>query len=125
MTDVKRPLFSIPVASTAFSSDAHVVFDGGNLAVRFAYREVTGEANGEILFRKTRAFRHRAEIYCTVWHIGGAYDTVVELDDSQWKDELREAAPAHQMDQWTMKHFMIYLDSFGCLEVIAESAHLR
>ena len=125
MIDVKHPLFSIPVASTALSNDVQLAFDGGNLALRFSYREDGGEIEGGIVFQKTRAFRHRAEIYCTEWHIECAYDTVVEVADVQWKDELREAAPAHQKDQWSMKHFMIYLDSFGCLEVIAESAELR
>jgi hypothetical protein len=122
---MKRPLFSIPVASTALSDDAQVFFDGGDLAVRFAYRARSTEAKGEIVFRKTRAFRHRQEIYCTAWHIEEAYDTVVELDDAQWKNELLAAAPDHQKDRWIMKHFMIYLDSFGCLEVIAESAEIR
>jgi len=33
---------NVPVASTAFSNDAQVVFDGGNVAVRFAYSEHRG-----------------------------------------------------------------------------------
>lgn len=27
-------------------------------------------------------------------------------------------------DYWVMRHFMIYVDSFGCIEVVAESAVL-
>jgi hypothetical protein len=121
---MQRPLFSIPVASTSFSSDARVSFDGGDVSLQFSYREGAKGVDGQVLFRKARAFRHRQEIYCTHWHVEHAYDTVVEVEDPQWPDELRRAAPGHQKDQWILKHFMIYVDSFGCLEVIAESAEL-
>jgi hypothetical protein len=77
-----------------------------------------------VLFIKPRAFRKREEIYCTTWHIDGAYDTVCEIQKSDWVDELCAAAVPEWRDYWVMRHFMIYVDSFGCLEVVAESAVL-
>ncbi|MCW5220686.1 hypothetical protein D5041_13295 [Verminephrobacter aporrectodeae subsp. tuberculatae] len=77
-----------------------------------------------VLFIKPRAFRKREEIYCTVWHIEDAYDTVCEIQGSDWVDELRAAATPDKRDYWVMRHFMIYVDSFGCLEVVAESVLL-
>jgi hypothetical protein len=75
-------------------------------------------------FVKQRAFRKRAEIYCTRWHVEGVYDTVCEVQPSDWVEELRAAAVPEWRDQWVMRHFMIYVDGFGCLEVVAESVVL-
>jgi hypothetical protein len=78
----------------------------------------------EIVFVKPRAFRKREECYCTIWHIDQAYDTVCERVNSDWVAELRKDAVPEWRDYWVMRHFMIYLDSFACLEVVAESASL-
>jgi hypothetical protein len=77
-----------------------------------------------VLFVKPRAFRKREETYCTGWHVKDAYDTVCEIRESDWVKELRHDATPEWRDSWVMRHFMIYVDSFGCLEVIAESAAL-
>lgn len=66
----------------------------------------------------------RTEIYCTSWHVKDTYDTVCEIMESDWVAELRRDAVSEWRDYWIMRHFIIYVDSFGCLEVIAESASL-
>jgi hypothetical protein len=71
-------------------------------------------------FDRVRAYRHRAESHCTVAHIE-AYDALMEVEDSEWVAELLEAMPADMRDDFEMHHFMIYLDSSGCYEVVAES----
>ena len=53
------------------------------------------------------------------------YDSVCEIEESDWVAELRQDAVAEWRDHWVMRHFMIYLDGFGCLEVVAESASLE
>lgn len=78
-----------------------------------------------VLFSKPRAFRKREETYCTAWHVKETYDTVCEVDDSEWVAELRRDAVPEWRDRWVMRHFMIYVDGFGCLEVVAESAELE
>ena len=77
-----------------------------------------------MLFVKPRAFRKREETYCTIWHLENTYDTVCEITESDWVAELRRDAVPEWRDRWVMRHFIIYVDSFGCLEVIAESAAL-
>jgi hypothetical protein len=44
--------------------------------------------------------------------------------DSDWVAELRSDAVPEWRDRWVLRHFTVYLDGFGCLEVIAESAAL-
>ena len=77
-----------------------------------------------VAFIKPRAFRKREETYCTAWHVKDVYDTVCEVTASQWVAELRNDAVPEWRDHWVMRHFMIYLDAFGCVEVVAESATL-
>jgi hypothetical protein len=54
-------------------------------------------------------------------HIEGAYDTVVELEDSPWVAELLMAEPAETWGRWIIRHFMLFIDGAGCFEVAAES----
>ena len=54
-------------------------------------------------------------------HIEGAYDTVVEIEDSGWVSELLVAEPRETWGRWVIRHFMIFIDSAGCFEVAAES----
>ena len=72
-------------------------------------------------FSKVRAVRYRAELYLTEWHIEHAYDALVEVLDSEWISELRDAAPADLRDTWERHHYMLTLDSFGSIEVVAAS----
>jgi len=122
----KHSLFSIPFPSTSVV-DEPVYLDRSNLSLLWLTGETDDDrvVRSEILFVRPRALRHRGESYCTPWHIEDAYDTVVEVDDSEWADELGRVALAARKHSFVLRHFMIYLDSFGCLEVLAESVELR
>lgn len=74
-----------------------------------------------VLFVKPRAVRTRAEIYCSIWHLTDTYDTVCEVMESDWVAELKNDAVPDWRDRWAMRHFILYVDSFGCIEVVAES----
>lgn len=78
--------------------------------------------SARLKFFRQRAFRKRSESHCTAWHVKDTYDTLCEVLDSDWVEELQSASAANLGHKWVMHHFMIYVDSFGCLEVIAESA---
>lgn len=118
----KHQLFALPCASTgAIESPTLIDRDDGLLV------SLVGDDDGRaikagVLFVKPRAFRKREEVYCTSWHVKDAYDTVCEIRESDWVAELRADAVPEWRDRWIMRHFLIYLADFGCLEVIAESA---
>jgi hypothetical protein len=120
MTSKKR-LFEIPVPSTSLTSEAY--FDGQGVmpAIRFGYAKDGIEYRAGIGFTRVLAARKRAERCCTAWHIEGAYDTLVEIEDSSWVREIRADTQEMWRDKWATHHYMIYLDSAGCFEVIAES----
>lgn len=121
----KLPIFSLPYPSTAAVYEPSLVHEDRGLLLSLVCDDDGHGRHVGVLFVKPRAFRTRAEIYCTVWHIADAYDTVCEVKESDWVAELRNDAVPDWRDRWVMRHFMIYVDSFGCLEVVAESAVLE
>ena len=50
-----------------------------------------------------------------------AYDTLVEIEESFWIAEMEVDVPEPYRDEWNPRHFMIYLDSVGCFEFLAQS----
>lgn len=121
MLAVKFPLGELPVASTSFGSDVDVEMGGGAVTLRFTFPRDGVDYRGGVRFEKLRAYRWRAESYCTAWHIEGAYDTIAEVEESQWVAELVAAEPEHRRGFWAMRHFMLYVDSAGCFEAVAAS----
>jgi hypothetical protein len=117
----KVPLGVLPVPSTSFTSDAALEAPGGEVNLRFEYRRGGGRYRSGVHFEKVRAYRFRAESHCTAWHVDGAYDTVAEVEDSDLVAELMAAEPAETWGSWEMHHFMLYVDSAGCFEVVAAS----
>lgn len=117
----KKQLHTIAVPSTSFLTEAY--FDGQGItpAIRFAYEKDGVEHRGGIKFNKVAAVRTRAERCCKAWHIEGAYDTLVEIEESPWVEELRADTQEMWRNKWEMHHYMICLDSVGCFEVVAES----
>ena len=51
----------------------------------------------------------------------GVYDTIAEVEQSDWISELFAAEPPETWGSWEMHHFMLYVDSAGCYEVAAAS----
>jgi len=99
-----------------------VSFEGGDLLLSMDFDHECVAQSARLRFVKTRAHRHRAEIHCTVWHVADAYDTVCEVQESDWVQELLSDSVPEWRDYWVMRHFIIYVDSYGCLEFAAESA---
>jgi hypothetical protein len=117
----KKPLYTVPVASTSFTTEAYFDGQGISPAIRFVYGKDGTKHQGGINFDKVLAVRTRSERCCTAWHIDGAYDTLVEVEGSPWVDEMRADTAEQWRNKWAMHHYMIYLDSAGCFEVIADS----
>jgi len=120
----KRILFATPYPSTAVIQGPTLIDDDSGLLVAMSCDDEGHEKFIRLRFIKPRAFRKREQTYCTSWHVKDTFDTVCEIDKSDWIEELRSDAMPEWRDQWIMRHFMVYFDNFGCLEVAAESAEL-
>lgn len=120
----KQQVLMLPLPSTSIVRGPAVNTEGGDLLLSMTFDDHGQYRSVCLRLVKQRAFRKRAEIYCTAWHVADAYDTLCEVTGSDWVNELRAASSPEWRDSWVMRHFMLYVDSFGCLEVIAESAVL-
>jgi len=117
----KKPLHTVPVPSTSFTTEAYLDGKGSTPTIRFGYKKDGVKHEGGISFSRVLATRTRAERSCKVWHMEGAYDTLVEVEGSPWIEEMRADTTEQFRFMWEMHHYMIYLDSVGCFEIIAES----
>lgn len=53
-----------------------------------------------------------------------SFDVLLEIVGSQWiMDQLEDIAPRYR-DEFTVRPFMIYFDSSGCFEVLADDFEL-
>lgn len=115
----KRPLATLPVPSTSLLSDATFEHPGGEALLRFEFEREGVASRGGLRFEKVRSYRFCAEGHCTAWHVTDVYDTLAEVQDSEWVDELPAAEPSETSGRWDVHHFMVYIDSVGCFEVAA------
>jgi hypothetical protein len=110
---------SIPCPSTEIVGEPEMRVAGADLALSFVFEDDDDSRFvARVEFSGVRAFRKRAESFCTVWHVEDAYDTVVEVLDSVWISELASDLSDRWKGRFPMRHFLLYLDSFGALEVI-------
>jgi hypothetical protein len=121
----KIQLASIPTPSTAFTEEATLTVSESVATIAFEFDRDGDIYSCELSFTGVRAYRFRAESHSKAWHIEGAYDTVVEVEGSDWVSELVEAEPAENWGNFEMHHFMIYLDSWGSFEVVSKSWNLQ
>lgn len=124
----QEKVFDLPYPTTSIihgPEGVELFCTAGGLSIPLSFDDEEIIRSFVLQFDKVRAYRKRAEIYCTSWHVSDAYDRVCEIRKSDWVRELKEAAVKDMRDQWVMRHFIIYIDSFGCLEVVAESVCLK
>ncbi|TXK17715.1 hypothetical protein [Homoserinibacter sp. GY 40078] len=115
----KQVIGEISPIPSAYTTDAVFTDLGATVELTYTYEYMGGLYAGGIGFDTARAYRFRAESHCTSWHFE-AYDTLVEVLDSSWVRELRDAEPSVTGGIWTMRHFLIYLDDSGAYEVVAK-----
>lgn len=113
-------LLSAP--SRAFAS-FDVDFRSSDVLLSYTFWERDVERSSGVYFDNVQAFKRRADIYSTAWHLE-AYDRVVEIGESAWVEELRDGAVPRWRDHWSMRHFMVYIDGEGTFEVVAEDVLL-
>jgi hypothetical protein len=113
----KRILYTLPVPSTDLDGEARLCGE----TLQFQYQRDGTRVRGGIRFEHVAATRTRVERNSTVWHIEGAYDTLVEIVPSAWAEEIRAATEARWRDHWALHHYLIYVDSAGSFEVLADS----
>lgn len=116
----KRIIGPLSPPPSAFTADAVFTHPGGDAELRCTYERDGSMFAGGLRFHRVRAYRFVAEGHCTPWHVEDAYDTLVEIEKSDWIGELLAAERSETSGQWKIRHFLIYIDDSGAYEVAAE-----
>lgn len=120
MVQKQVPVGELTPPSAEIVSDVMSIFDGGALELRFEFDLDGVVYRSGVRFEKVRAHRYRAEGHCRPWHVD-VYGIVAEVEDSDWVADLSVSEPAETWGGWVLRHFMLYIDSAGCFEVVAGS----
>lgn len=91
----------------------------GNAVITLDFGEDSPH-NGELIFRGARAFRRASIVFCTSLDLEGAYDTLVEIVDSEWLSEMQAIAESGHHSIPNLHHFAIFFDGWGAFEFLAE-----
>lgn len=117
--------FKLPGSSFNCVSDATIQVLGAVIILRFDYFKIKSDAyRSAILFEDAITYRYRSQNCCTIWHIEDANDCVVEVTESEWLVQQISEMHVRHRDSVSAKHFLIWLDSFGCFEALADSFHV-
>jgi len=93
-----------------------------NLEAQYEYysHEAGADVTGCIRFEGVAAYRFRGEMH-SLGSAEGSYDTLVEIETSDWLHELLSKEPSHIWGSVRRKkHFAVFFSNNGYLEVIAD-----
>ncbi len=114
------PIAPLTAPSTAIVDEPRLESAGGRLTLRWRFDRETRVLASGLQFEGASDFRHGTESHSTSWHLAG-YDHLVQVSPSEWLEEAKEIEVARGYGGWEIKHYLIYLDSWGYLEVLARS----
>jgi len=118
-----KKLFEIPVSSFDISKGISMEIKGLELTIVIKYFDKKNKVL-KIHFDKVQCYKHTSsrltkEIYYTQEpNQFVIYDTLVEIEDSEWLNELKELNE-EEFNLWKLKHYAIHLDDFHVWQVIA------
>lgn len=124
MSERLREVLHLP--RTTGECDSGPLFEGGfgEVQVRYDVEGEEGPVWTTIRFRGAVAVRTTPDVAVSRYMLE-AFSRVCEVEGSSWVEELREAgAKAGGNYGESLRHFVVYFDHEGCIEVAAQSASL-
>ena len=109
-----KVLYELPEPSTLDNSD-----ESWSLIQYEYFRDGEWYRSG-LKFKHVAAARMRIERAAALWHLE-AYNKLVEVEHSDWVEEIREDTVDHYRERWQMHHYLIYVHGDGAFEFIADS----
>lgn len=83
--------------------------------------DVDGSSEVGILkFLRPRAYRWRAEVHCTGYHVTDCFLSLCKIDDSAWATEIKGQTRDGWKNQWKLEHFIFFVPDFSSFEVLCE-----
>lgn len=116
-----RTILELPESTAQCEIGPEIRQSPGAISVRYDAEAEGGVSWTSIRFGSALASRFTPE--CAITELmPEAYSRLCEIEHSTWLSELRARASAqHQIIPPSQRHFMVFFDHVGCLEVVAES----
>ena len=106
-------LWELPILSSELEDEVKFVVENANATLILNH----DSALIEIRFETTLCHLHTSERFTK--SILGAYDAIVEIEESEWIKELEELNSS-DVEFWGLKHYAIYIEKMGLYQFIAE-----
>lgn len=114
---MSKIIYELKMFSSNLKNEPEFIVDGMKTILKIEGYDDEGEINkvriefDSVLCYKRTSARFTPKLY-------DSYDKVVELQDSDWLNELK-AINNEDYDFWKPRHFILYLDEIGMYEFIA------
>lgn len=116
----KRALATLP-AKASLRSDARFAHPDAAAELWYETSRAGSMVREGFRFERVRAFRFCAESHCTPWQVEDAFDTLVEVAESDWVHAILKRERTEMLGKWKIRHFLIFIDGSGAYEIAAES----
>lgn len=107
----------LPFSTAECDESPKINFVLGSLILIFDYLFDSKKQYAEIIFDGAICMKFTADTVISQEMLD-AYSKVCEYEDSDWLSQFRKQADADLGSDY--KHFRIYFDHYGCLDVIAK-----
>lgn len=105
-------LWELPILSSELEEEVKLETDNANTILFINHSKI----KIKIIFDTALCHLHTSERFTKA--MLNAYDTIVEIEDSDWINELRELNRS-DFDFWKLKHYAIYIEKMGMYQFIA------
>lgn len=126
--EVKMDMLSLvqTLPTTAETEEGPIIeHRPGEVVVRYDLEGATGIEWVTIRFIVAVALQFTPDASVTAWMVE-AFSKVCARDGSPWLAKLRgRAEEREQVVPASLRHFLVYFDHYGCLEVLAEDVKVE
>lgn len=125
MAKIARTFLELPQSTAECDKGPEVRFRPGQIMVRYDYESETGVTWVTLRFTSALALKFTPDIATNELMVS-AYSKICEIENSSWLRDLKNNALAQGAEMPdSLRHFLLYFDHYGCVEVIAENVALE
>ncbi|MFA9466857.1 MAG: hypothetical protein ACERKN_21590 [Velocimicrobium sp.] len=112
-----KKLWELPILSSQLEDELQISINGIDITISFTYYTDKNIQNRvELKFDSVLCHMHTSERFTKA--MLDSYDTVVQIDDSDWLNELKKLNE-RDFKFWKPKHYAIYFDGIGLYQFIS------
>ena len=115
---IVKKIFELPMLSSLLNHEPELLIRGLDISMILDGKDLS-DANRHVClsFKNVLCHKHTSERFTAEMY--DAYDTVVEIVDSEWLMTMKKMNET-DVNFWQPKHFAVYLDGMGLYQFVAK-----